>query len=73
MTPFQEFMNGLKSDCRLGVLFADGLAEQSPEVIILTLALRLADSREGRNEHPAWALLERLQHRNTHGETSNDL
>ncbi len=63
MTPFEQFMTGLRADARLGRYVAP-VCDQSPEVIVLTLALALADAREGNNPHPAHALLDRLQERN---------
>ncbi|MCX6606164.1 MAG: hypothetical protein NTV52_21580 [Acidobacteria bacterium] len=60
MTEFQQFMNGLRSDARLGRIVAP-VADQKPEIVVLTLALALADSREGRNPNPAFELLEAMQ------------
>ena len=60
MTDFQQFMRGLASDARLGPLFRGDLAKQSAEVVILNLATRLADAFEGRQPHPALALLDEL-------------
>lgn len=60
MSDFHRFMNGLRNDARLGHLFHNDLAKQEPEVIVLTLAGRLADAIEGKQPHPAHELLERL-------------
>jgi hypothetical protein len=66
MTPFQEFLRGLRADVRLGRYVAD-LEGKSPELCILLLVLALADAREGRNPHGALELLDRMQ--STNGET----
>ena len=60
LTNFQKFMNGLAGDARLG-RYLKPIAQFSPETIILTLAMHLADAREGNHPHPAHELLERLQ------------
>jgi len=56
---FGDFLAGLAADARLGRYVAP-LAGQSPEVVVLTLALGLADASEGKQPHPALALLERM-------------
>lgn len=48
---FQDFMSKLRRDRRMLRLVEDGvlphnLAEQSPEVVVLVLAMRLADTQE---------------------------
>ena len=60
MTEFDEFMRGLRADARLGRIVSP-VADQTPEVIVLTLALALADAREGKHRHPAHELLEAMQ------------
>lgn len=60
MDPFKAFMRGLMADARLARAIPAALAEQTPEVIVLTLAQALADAREGRDIHPAFATLEEL-------------
>jgi hypothetical protein len=62
MTPtdFHRFMTGLRADVRLGRYVAP-VADQSPEVIVLSLAMALADAREGKHPHPAHELLEAMQ------------
>lgn len=60
MDPFTQFMRGIAADARLGRLFPGGLATQSPEVVVLNLAMRLADACEGRQMHPAYRLLEEI-------------
>jgi hypothetical protein len=59
-TDFHQFMNGLRADARLGRYVAP-VAGQTPEVIVLTLAMALADAREGKHPHPAHELLEAMQ------------
>lgn len=71
MTPFQEFLRGLRADVRLGRYIAD-LEGKSPELCVLLLVRALADAAEGRQPHPAHQLLERLQHRIIYGEKPND-
>lgn len=61
MSDFQQFMRGLAADVRLGRLFPGDLATQSPEVIVLSLAGRLAEATEGRLPHPAHELLDRME------------
>ena len=60
MSDFHRFMTGLRADARLGRLFPGDVATQSPEVVILHLAGRLADAMEGKQPHPAHELLERM-------------
>ena len=57
---FRKFMAGLRCDARLGRYVAP-VCEQTPEVVVLTLTMALADAREGIHPHPAHELLERLQ------------
>lgn len=47
-TDFRAFMRGISSDARLGPLFPGEMPAQSAEVIVLSLATRLADALEGR-------------------------
>jgi len=57
---FHDFLAGLAADARLG-RYVEPLAGQSPEVVVLTLAMGLADAVEGATLHPALALLERME------------
>ncbi len=57
---FKKFMLGLKADARLGRYIAP-VWEQTPEVVVLTLTMALADAREGNNPNPAFQLLERME------------
>ena len=59
MNDFDQFLRGLSADERLG-RFISPLEGQSAEIVVLTLALGLADASEGRQPHPALMLLERL-------------
>ena len=58
--PFEKFMAGLRGDARLGRYVAP-VCGQSPEAVVLRLAMSLADATEGTTLHPAYRLLERLQ------------
>jgi len=57
---FHDFLTGLGADARLGRYVAP-LAAQSAEIVVLTLAMGLADAVEGNAPHPALALLERME------------
>ena len=58
---FRQFMRGISSDARLGRLFPGDLQRQSAEVVVLSLASRLADAVEGnRGVNPAFRTLEEL-------------
>ena len=57
---FHDFLAGLAADARLGRYVAP-LVGQTPEVVVLTLAMGLADAGEGNAPHPALALLERME------------
>lgn len=60
MNEFQQFMNGLSADARLG-RFVSPIAEQSPEVIVLHLATALADCAKGGLPNPGHELLDTLE------------
>jgi hypothetical protein len=61
MDPFKAFMRGLMADARLARAIPATLAEQTPEVVVLTLAQALANATErSRGIHPAFALLEEI-------------
>ncbi len=60
MTDFQQFLTGLSADSRLG-RYVGPLSGQSPEVIVLSLTIALANACEGNQPHPAHELLERMQ------------
>jgi len=56
---FHDFLSGLAADARLGRYVAP-LVGQTPEVVVLSLAMGLADAVEGITLHPALRLLQRI-------------
>ncbi len=60
MTPFAMFLNGLRSDARLGKFIPAPTMYETPETVILTLTIALADAVEGNVLHPAHRTLEEL-------------
>ena len=62
MTEFNQFMRGLRADVRLGRYVAP-VADQPPEIVVLSLALALATATEGKAPHPAMTLLARMEER----------
>jgi hypothetical protein len=60
MDPFKAFMRGLMADARLARAIPATLAEQTPEVVVLTLAQALANATDADRPHPAHLLLEEL-------------
>lgn len=58
MTPFDSFLKGLRADARLGRYIPAPTMYQTPETVILTLTIALADAVEG--VHPAFKTLEEL-------------
>lgn len=47
-TPFQQFMRGLRADMRIRPLIPETLADQTPETVVLSLALALAAALESK-------------------------
>ena len=60
MTPFDNFLSGLRADARLGRYIPPASANTSAETLILSLAISLADATEGKRPHPAHLLLDEL-------------
>ena len=60
MTPFHQFLSGLKADVRLGRYLPAPLESQTPETIVLSLCIALADATDGHRTHPAFKTLEEL-------------
>lgn len=61
MTPFDQFLTGLRADARLGRYIPPASANTSAETLILSLAISLANATEGvERPHPAHLLLEEL-------------
>jgi hypothetical protein len=60
MDSFRAFMRGLMADARLARAIPATLAEQTPEVVVLTLAQALANATDADRPHPAYLLLEEL-------------
>lgn len=60
MDPFKAFMRGLMADARLARAIPATLAEQTPEVVVLTLAQALANAVDADRPHPAHRTLEEL-------------
>lgn len=56
---FEKFLAVLHEDARLRQFIAP-IRGKDPRVAVLLLATRLADCAEGKIEHPAFDLLERL-------------
>jgi hypothetical protein len=56
---FEKFLAVLHEDARLRQFIAP-IRGKDPHVAVLLLATRLADCVEGKIEHPAFDLLERL-------------
>jgi len=63
MTPFDKFLKGLRADARLARFIPPATANPTPETVVLTLAMALADAAEGNHprHHPALHLLERME------------
>lgn len=60
MTPFDLFLNGLRADARLGRYLPPPTPSTTPETLVLSLTLALAEATEGTRPHPAHLLLEEL-------------
>jgi|GEM_PF-2341901 len=60
MDPFKAFMRGLMADARLGRYIPAPTQYQTPETVILSLAIALADAVEGDALHPAHRTLQEL-------------
>lgn len=61
MNEFDQFLSGLRADARLGRYIPPASANTSAETLILSLAISLADAKEGGNRaHPAHERLERM-------------
>ena len=59
-TDFARFIAALSHDPRLGRYTRD-LVGKEPATCVLSLAVALADAAEGKQPHPAHALLERME------------
>lgn len=59
-TEFSQFLRGLAADPRLGRYVPAPLERQTPETVVLSLVVSLADAAEGNRPHPAHLLLEEL-------------
>ena len=60
MAHFDQFMNALRGDQRLSRYLPRAVPSPSPEAVVLALVIQLADSVEGKREHPAFALLDEI-------------
>ena len=60
MNEFDQFMTGLRADARLGRFIPAPTRYQTPETVILALAIALANAVEGEALHPAHRTLEEL-------------
>jgi len=60
MTPFDQFLSGLRADARLGRYIPAPTQYQTPETVILALTIALANAVEGEALHPAHRTLEEL-------------
>lgn len=61
MTPFTRFLDGLRADQRLGRYLPPASETLTPETVILSLTMALADACEGNRPHPAHELLQAMQ------------
>lgn len=60
MTPFDQFLSGLRADARLVRYLPAPTQDQTPETVILSLTIALANAVEGEALHPAHRTLEEL-------------
>lgn len=60
MTPFDQFLAGLRADARLGRYIPAQTPSTTPETVVLSLTLALAQATEGTRPHPAYLLLDEL-------------
>jgi hypothetical protein len=63
MDPFSRFLDGLRADHRLGRYLPPACGTLTPETVILSLTMALADACEGNQPHPAHVLLQAIQER----------